>query len=88
MRDIHTVIAQIENKVPPDRTRFLLDLTRIYSGTLFHAPETQHADWEHLQAVLEVYIGRHPSERWEFEALSIFSEVSITELMQDVERRK
>ena len=88
MRNIHTVISQIENKVPSDRTSLLLDLHRIYSAALFHAPETQQADWIHLQTVLEVYIGRLPSERWEFEVLSIFSGVSITELMQDVEQRK
>jgi hypothetical protein len=91
MRNIHTVISQIENKIPKDapsdRPALRLSLDRIYSHALYHAPEAQQQDWVELQATLDTYLGRYSTEQWAFEVWSIFSGVSITEIMRDTANR-
>lgn len=87
MRNILDVVAQIQDKVPEDQGRLHYRLDNVHSSALYRAPEMMFMSWDELQETLITAIGEFPKEDWQFEVLSIFSTVPVSEIRRDVEAR-
>ena len=77
-RMCHQVIDQMLDKIPEDKVEFINDLKESRRNNIFHAPE-QVLQWRDVQSILEEHIVR-PTENWEYEVLSIFTRMTVSEL--------
>jgi len=77
-RHCPTIIKQMMEKIPSEKTEFIKDLQWNYEDASYKAPE-ETLQWHRTMQTLQKHIPE-PKEDWEFEVLSIFTTKSIEEL--------
>ena len=81
-RNCCTVIAQMMQKIPQDKTELIKDLNWNFEDASYKAPE-ETLQWERTQQTLIKHLP-NPTEEWEFEILSIFTTQSIEDIKRAV----
>ena len=84
-RDCCVVIQKMIEKIPPEKTEFIKDLQWNYEDASYKAPE-EILQWQRTMSTIAKHITRpKPVEEWEFELLSIWTDLLIEEVKQMAE---
>lgn len=82
-RNCCSVITQMIDKIPSDKTELIKDLQWNYEDASYKAPE-ETLQWTRTSNTLMKHI-LTPKEDWEFEVLGIFSTQSVDDIRKAVE---
>jgi hypothetical protein len=72
-------------KIPEEKTEFIIDLKWNYDDASYKAPE-ETLQWQRTMETLMKYIPA-PTEDWEFEVLSIFTNKTIEKLREQFKKK-
>lgn len=81
-RECSAVIRLMMNKIPKSKKKFLEELEWNYNDSCYKPPE-ETIQWVRTHDTLRRNIRLPPSEDWEWEVLSIFTNKSVNELKEE-----
>ena len=86
-RNCCAVIRQMIEKIPPEKTELIKDLEWNYEDASYKAPE-ETIQWYRTMETITKHFAPKPVEEWEFEMLSIWTDLPIEQVKKMAEEEE